>query len=151
MKRRKFIQISSTGSLAGFMLNGQFVNAFTRTKLLNHLSNDLVRDRSIVMIQLSGGNDGLNSVIPKDQYDKYANLRPTIRIKESDAIDLDSNLGISDGILLHPNLLPFKELYLQGKLNVVHGVGYPNVNRSHFNGRAIMSKAEDSDEVKSHH
>lgn len=143
MKRRKFIQISSTGSLAGFMLNGQFVNAFTRTKLLNHLSNDLVRDRSIVMIQLSGGNDGLNSVIPKDQYDKYANLRPTIRIKESDAINLDSNLGTSDEILLHPNLLPFKELYLQGKLNIVHGVGYPNLNRSHFNGRAIMSKGAD--------
>ena len=143
MNRRKFIKISSTGSLAGFMLNGRFVNAFTRTKLLNNLSDDLVRDRAIVMIQLSGGNDGLNSVIPKNQYDKYADLRPTIRIKEADAINLDSSLGTSDEILLHPSLLPFKELYLQGKLNIIHGVGYPNVNRSHFNGRAIMSKGAD--------
>ena len=61
MKRRKFIQISSTGSLAGFMLNGHLVNAFTRTKLLNNVSEDVIRDRSMVMIQLSGGNDGLNS------------------------------------------------------------------------------------------
>ena len=82
MKRRKFIQISSTGSLAGFMLNGHLVNAFTRTKLLNNVSEDVIRDRSMVMIQLSGGNDGLNSVIPKNQYDKYASIRPTIRIKE---------------------------------------------------------------------
>ena len=143
MNRRKFIKISSTGSLAGFMLNGRFVNAFTRTKLLNNFSDDLVRDRAIVMIQLSGGNDGLNSVIPKNQYDKYADLRPTIRIKEADAINLDSGLGTSDEILLHPSLLPFKELYLQDKLNIIHGVGYPNVNRSHFNGRAIMSKGAD--------
>ena len=107
MKRRKFIQISSTGSLAGFMLNGHLVNAFTRTKLLNNVSEDVIRDRSIVMIQLSGGNDGLNSVIPKNQYDKYANIRPTIRIKESGTnagIELDTTLGIQDQTLLHPSL-----------------------------------------------
>ena len=53
---------------------------------LNNISEDVIRDRSIVMIQLSGGNDGLNSVIPKNQYDKYASIRPTIRIKEQDQI-----------------------------------------------------------------
>ena len=146
MKRRKFIQISSTGSLAGVMLNGHLVNAFTRTKLLNNVSEDIIRDRSLVMIQLSGGNDGLNTIIPKNQYDKYASIRPTIRIRESGAnagIELDTTLGTQDQTLLHPNLQPFKDLWDQGKLNIVHGVGYPQLNKSHFSGRALMSKGGD--------
>ena len=115
MKRRKFIQLTSSGSLAGFMLNGHLVSAFTRTKLLTNISEDVIRDRSIVMIQLSGGNDGLNTIIPKNQYDKYANIRPTIRIHNSGnhaGIELDSSLSISDETLLHPNLTSFKETNL---------------------------------------
>jgi len=152
MKRRKFIQISSTGSLAGFILNGHVVNAFTRTKLLNNVSEDVIRDRSLVMIQLSGGNDGLNSVIPKNQYDKYASIRPTIKIKESGenaGIELDTTLGIQDQTILHPNLLAFKELWDEGKLNIVHGVGYPQLNKSHFSGRALMSKGGDGTDENS--
>ena len=146
MKRRKFIQLSSTGTLAGFILNGHMVNAFTRTKLLDNVSEDVIRDRCIVMIQLSGGNDGLNSIIPLDQYDTYANIRPTIRIKETGSnkgIELDSSLGVLDQTLLHPNLLAFKELWDEGKLNIVHGVGYPQLNKSHFSGRALMSRGGD--------
>ena len=152
MKRRKFIQLSSTGSLAGFMLNGHMVNAFTRTKLLDNVSEDVIRDRCIVMIQLSGGNDGLNSIIPLDQYDKYANIRPTIRIKETGSnkgIELDSSLGVQDQTLLHPNLLAFKELWDEGKLNIVHGVGYPQLNKSHFSGRALMSRGGDGTDANS--
>ena len=65
------------------------------------------------MIQLSGGNDGLNSIIPKNQYDKYASIRPTIRIKDTGTnkgIELDSSLGVQEQTLLHPNLLALKEL-----------------------------------------
>ncbi|MBN11098.1 MAG: hypothetical protein CMC80_06185 [Flavobacteriaceae bacterium] len=150
MKRRNFIQLSATGSLAGFMLNGHLVSAFTRTKLLNNVSEDVIRDRSIVMIQLSGGNDGLNTIIPKNQYDKYASIRPTIRIKNSGinaGIELDSSLSTADETLLHPNLTPFKQLWDDGKLNIVHGVGYPQLNKSHFSGRAIMSKGGDGSEA----
>ncbi len=152
MKRRKFIQLSSTGTLAGFILNGHMVNAFTRTKLLDNVSEDVIRDRCIVMIQLSGGNDGLNSIIPLDQYDKYANIRPTIRIKETGSnkgIELDSSLGVLDQTLLHPNLLAFKELWDEGKLNIVHGVGYPQLNKSHFSGRALMSRGGDGTDANS--
>ena len=152
MKRRKFIQLSSTGSLAGFMLNGHMVNAFTRTKLLDNVSEDVIRDRCIVMIQLSGGNDGLNSIIPKNQYDKYASIRPTIRIKDTGSnkgIELDSSLGVQDQTLLHPNLLAFKELWDEGKLNIVHGVGYPQLNKSHFSGRALMSRGGDGTDANS--
>jgi uncharacterized protein (DUF1501 family) len=152
MKRRKFVQISSTGSLAGFMLNGHIVNAFTRTKLLNNVSEDLIRDRSIVLIQLSGGNDGLNTIIAKNQYDKYASIRPTIRIKNSGTnpgIELDSSLSTADETLLHPNLTSFKQLWEDGKLNIVHGVGYPQLSKSHFSGRAIMSKGGDGTDENS--
>ena len=152
MKRRKFIQLSSTGSLAGFMLNGHMVSAFTRTKLLNNVSEEVIRDRSIVMIQLSGGNDGLNTIIPKNQYDKYASIRPTIRIKNSGThagIELDSSLSTADETLLHPNLTPFKQLWDDGKLNIVHGVGYPLLDKSHFKGRALMSKGGDGSEANS--
>jgi len=152
MKRRKFIQLSSTGTLAGFILNGHMVNAFTRTKLLDNVSEDVIRDRCIVMIQLSGGNDGLNSIIPLDQYDTYANIRPTIRIKETGTnkgIELDSSLGVLDQTLLHPNLLAFKELWDEGKLNIVHGVGYPQLNKSHFSGRALMSRGGDGTDANS--
>ena len=152
MKRRKFIQISSTGSLAGFMLNGHLVNAFTRTKLLNNVSDEVIRERSIVMIQLSGGNDGLNTVIPKNQYDKYASIRPTIRIKDSGSnagIELDTTLGVNEQTLLHPNLQSFKTLWDNGKLNIVHGVGYPQLNKSHFSGRALMSKGGDGTDENS--
>ena len=152
MKRRKFIQLSSTGSLAGFMLNGHMVNAFTRTKLLENISEDVIRDRCIVMIQLSGGNDGLNSIIPKNQYDKYVSIRPTIRIKDAGSnkgIELDSSLGVQEQTLLHPNLLAFKKLWDAGKLNIVHGVGYPQLNKSHFSGRALMSRGGDGTEENS--
>ena len=152
MKRRKFIQLSSTGSLAGFMLNGHMVNAFTRTKLLDNVSEDVIRDRCVVMIQLSGGNDGLNSIIPKNQYDKYASIRPTIRIKDTGSnkgIELDSSLGVQDQTLLHPNLLAFKQLWDEGKLNIVHGVGYPQLNKSHFSGRALMSRGGDGTDANS--
>ncbi|MGB2281676.1 MAG: DUF1501 domain-containing protein [Flavobacteriaceae bacterium] len=152
MKRRKFIQLSSTGSLAGFLLNGHLVNAFTRTKLLNNVSEEVIRDRCIVMIQLSGGNDGLNTIIPKNQYDKYANIRPTIRIKNSGThagIELDTSLSTADETLLHPNLTPFKQLWDDGKLNIVHGVGYPQLNKSHFSGRALMSKGGDGTDENS--
>jgi uncharacterized protein (DUF1501 family) len=91
-------------------------------------------------------------VIPKNQYDKYANIRPTIRIKESGTnagIELDTTLGVQDQTLLHPNLQAFKELWDEGKLNIVHGVGYPQLNKSHFSGRALMSKGGDGTDENS--
>ena len=138
MKRRKFIQISSTGSLAGFMLNGHLVNAFTRTKLLNNVSEDVIRDRSMVMIQLSGGNDGLNSVIPKNQYDKYASIRPTIRIKESGnnaGIELDTTLGVENQTLLHPNLL---DPYPRQDFHVLHHRMDKTVRYNHLQANHVL-------------
>ncbi|MBV5333098.1 DUF1501 domain-containing protein, partial [bacterium] len=86
------------------------------------------------VVQLSGGNDGLNTVIPYGQ-SEYHNARPGIGIGEPGkpknggaALQLDQ----ANGIGLHPNLTGFKELHDAGSLCVVAGVGYPNPNRSHF-------------------
>src|SRR3954453_3228053 len=83
------------------------------------------KNRILVVLQLSGGNDGLNTVIPFGD-PNYAKLRPSLGIDAKDVIHLSDSVG------LHPNLSKLKGLYDQGKLAVVQGVGYPNPNRSHF-------------------
>jgi len=91
-------------------------------------------ERILVVVQLSGGNDGLNTVIPYGEAE-YHNARPGIGLGEPGkpknggaALELDQAKGIG----LHPNLTGLKELHDAGSLCVVAGVGYPNPNRSHF-------------------
>jgi len=146
MKRRKFLQLSALSSASTLLLNGHRIKAFSNTTLLNDIPVEVIDGRSLVLVQMSGGNDGLNTVIPINQYDTYANLRPTIKIKESGdnaGIPLDTTLPLEDQVLLHPSLTAFKSLYDAGKLNIVHGVGYPIVNKSHFAARALMFKGGD--------
>lgn len=92
------------------------------------------KNRILVVLQLSGGNDGLNTLVPFGD-PNYATLRPTLGIPTSDVIHLTDSVG------LHPNLGKFKTLYDQGKLAVVQGVGYPNPNRSHFRSMDIWHSA----------
>ena len=84
----------------------------------------------LVVIQLSGGNDGLNTVIPFS-HDAYYRARPSL------AVAKENILRVTDDIGLHPNLSPLKELYDSGKLVVIQGVGYPNPDRSHFRSMEI--------------
>jgi len=146
MKRRKFLQLSALSSASSLLLNGHQINAFTKTTLLNDIPEAVIDGRSIVMVQLSGGNDGLNTVIPTNQYDAYAALRPTIKLNNSgnnSAIPLDTTLDLDDQVLIHPSLTSFKNLYDAGKLNLIHSVGYPIINKSHFAARALMFKGGD--------
>jgi uncharacterized protein (DUF1501 family) len=92
------------------------------------------KDRILVVLQLSGGNDGINTVIPFGD-PGYSTLRPTLGVPTSEVLKL------SDGIGLHPSLKHFKALYDGGKLAVVQGVGYPNPNRSHFRSMDIWHSA----------
>ncbi len=100
-------------------------------------------DRILVVVQMSGGNDGLNSVVPFGS-DDYYRARPQIGIaapgKENGALALDQKAGVG----LHPNLKGLKDLYDDGKLAVVQGVGYPNPNRSHFASMDIWHTAQRS-------
>ena len=100
----------------------------------NSISPGKRSDPILVVIQLSGGNDGLNTVIPY-AYDQYYHARPSL------AIPRDKALKINDEIALHPNLVGFKDLYDSGKLAIVQGVGYPNPDRSHFRSMEIWQSA----------
>ncbi|MGB2127901.1 MAG: DUF1501 domain-containing protein [Flavicella sp.] len=146
MKRRKFLQLSALSSASSLLLNGHNVRAFSETALLNNIPEEVIDGRTLVMVQMFGGNDGLNTVIPKDQYDDYASLRPTIKLNNTGpnaAIDLDNTMSSDKQVMIHPSLTGFKSLYDAGKLNIIQSVGYPIVNKSHFAARALMFKGGD--------
>src|SRR6266849_243467 len=92
------------------------------------------KNRILVVLQLSGGNDGINTLIPFTD-PNYAKLRPTLGVATSDVLRLTDSVG------LNPNLGKLKALYDQGKMAVVQGVGYPNPNRSHFRSMDIWHSA----------
>ena len=94
----------------------------------------------LVVVQLSGGNDGLSTVIPHGD-DAYHNARRQLAFASNDVLKIDSYLG------LHPNLSGMKELFDDGRLSVIQGVGYPNPNRSHFRAMDIWQSAEPTKEV----
>src|SRR5690606_1514939 len=96
------------------------------------------KDRTIlVLIQLAGGNDGLNTIIPYEDAD-YHRLRPTLGLKK------DAVLPINDQLGFHPGCAALNELLAEGKLGVIQNVGYPNPNRSHFRSTEIWESASDS-------
>ena len=92
-------------------------------------------DRVLVVLQLAGGNDGLNTIIPI-RNDTYYKLRPRLAIDRSQALSLTSELG------LHPAATGLKRLYDDGHLGILQGVGYPNPDRSHFVATDIWSTAD---------
>jgi uncharacterized protein (DUF1501 family) len=96
--------------------------------------------RILVVLQLSGGNDGLNTVIPFAD-DAYHRARPVIRL------DAKSVIRLTDSIALHPSLTGFKKLYDDGLMSIIQGVGYPNPNRSHFRSMDIWQSAKPDTEV----
>jgi uncharacterized protein (DUF1501 family) len=96
----------------------------------------------LVLIQLAGGNDGLNAVVPYTN-DFYYQARPTIAIPPGQVLTLSDALG------LNPVMTGFKSLFDAGHLSVVNGVGYPNPNRSHFRSTEIWQTASDEDKYLS--
>ncbi len=91
-------------------------------------------ERTLVVIQLDGGNDGLNTVIPFAD-ENYARFRRELRINPENVLKLDGEVG------LHPQMKPAAQLFEEGRLAIVQGVGYPNPNRSHFESMAIWHHA----------
>jgi uncharacterized protein (DUF1501 family) len=94
----------------------------------------------LVVIQLAGGNDGLNTLVPFED-DLYYNARPTIGIPKDKVLSLDGRVGFN------PDLSSLKGLYDSGNLAIIQGVGYPNPNRSHFRSSEIWQTGSDSQEV----
>ncbi len=130
MDRRNFLKVSSLASTSLLMPN--FLRAFSM-KALNF------DGKILVVIQLSGGNDGLNTVIPF-RNDDYYSLRPSIGIAESDVLKLNDSLGFN------PALSGLKNIYDQGYLTIINNVGYPNPDRSHFRSMDIWHSGSSSSE-----
>jgi uncharacterized protein (DUF1501 family) len=131
MKRRNFIKLSATASALTLLPNEVF--AMLKSSGMNNCPNN--SNKKIVLIQLQGANDGLNTVIPINQYIAYANLRPNIKIKNSGTgafINLDTTLTTQNQVGLHPSLSGFKQMYDSGKMRIIQGVGYPIQDKSHF-------------------
>ena len=123
------------------MLNGLSLNVLP-TKGFFKKMNPL-NDKCLVIIQMLGGNDGLNMVIPIDQYDNLANARPNIILPENSLLDLNGITG------LHPAMTGLKGLYDNARLTVVHSAGYPSQNRSHFRSTDIWTSASAANEFVS--
>ncbi len=117
---------------AGTLMVPKFLQALSHEKEL--ISNG---QKIVVIIQLSGGNDGLNTVIPV-RNDIYYRSRPRLAIKKENALSLNDETG------LNPQLTFFRDLYDQGELAILNGVGYPNPDRSHFRSMDIWHTASDS-------
>lgn len=134
MNRRTFLQSSSLATV-GTMLIPDFLKAYER----RHLGEAAGTDRVLVVIQLSGGNDGLNTVVPY-RNDVYYRERPRL------AIPADKVLKLTDDLGLNPAMEGLKKLYDDGLLTVVNNVGYPNPDRSHFRAMDIWQTASGADQ-----
>jgi uncharacterized protein (DUF1501 family) len=140
MNRRIFLRNLSLASAGSVVLAGVPVNLMagnSRLKMAAASGNDNV----LIFVQLHGGNDALNTLIPINQYDTYYNYRANIAIPSSGKrkfIPVDNTLAPEDQVGLHPDMIGFKELYDQGKATIVQNVGYPDMNMSHFRGRDIV-------------
>ena len=137
---------------SSFMLNNLPLNTLAQTSPLARLAASSQNDKVLILIQLHGGNDGLNTIIPIDQYADYYQLRPNLAIPDNGKrrfIDLDTSLNVEDQIGLHPDLTHMKALYDEAKLNIVQNVAYDNVNGSHFRSRDIWFMGGDYDQYHS--
>lgn len=135
MKRRNFLKSSVVAS-STMMMPAFLKSGFGQSNLTSR------NGKIVVVVQLSGGNDGLNTVVPYEN-DIYYKNRPTLGIPKNEVLKLDAGLG------LHPNLGALRDLYDNGELSIINSVGYPNPNRSHFRSMDIWQTASSSDEFLS--
>jgi uncharacterized protein (DUF1501 family) len=144
--RRKFLRTSMLGAAATWTLPVFLEKTFFA---LDALAADATtqavtgKDGTIlVVLQMAGGNDGLNMVIPYSD-DAYHVARPRLRIAPDQVLKIDNHIA------LNPKLTGMKSLYDEGYVAIVQGVGYPNPNRSHFRSTEIWQTASDSDRTMS--
>lgn len=131
-KRRDFIKASALASTS--MLVPNFLQAFSTTQTPASRSGKI-----LIVVQLSGGNDGLNTVVPYDN-DIYYRSRPRLGIPKQEVLKLNGDQG------LNLAMQSLKDLYDEGLLSIVNSVGYPNPDRSHFRSMDIWHTASDSDQ-----
>lgn len=133
--RRSFLQALGLSGAGTIMLGGMPLSASNSTKLAAAISNSET-DRILVIIRLKGGNDGLNTIVPIYDYDTYAVNRPTIKHNLNQLTPLTPDFGIPNAMA---DLL---NLWDNGAMKVVHGVGYENHSQSHFSGSDIWASTD---------
>jgi len=133
MKRREFLKKSAIGAI-GTMFIPQFLRGMNLEGIVE--TNSF---KKLVVIQLSGGNDGLNTIVPFEN-DIYYKLRPKISVSKSEVIKINDELGFN------PAFEQFNKLYKDGFVSILNSVGYPNPNRSHFRSMDIWHTATNSNE-----
>ncbi|MTI88671.1 MAG: DUF1501 domain-containing protein [Balneolaceae bacterium] len=132
--RRSFLNaLGFTAFGSGMALAGMPVHTFARTSFLNRLMK-ADNDRVLILVQLSGGNDGLNTIIPIHN-DIYYEKRPIIGISKNDSILLNDDIG------MHPAMSSLEPFWGEGNMAVVNNVGYSNPNRSHARATDIWTSA----------
>ena len=139
MKRRHFLQTTATATVLPTLLGGLPMGAYGFSPELFDITGGATQtDRVLVLIQLNGGNDGLNTIIPLDQYSAIMAARAEIAIPQNQVLPLRANTGI------HPVMAGVKNLFDDGKIGIVQSVGYPNSNGSHFRSTDIWTSGSDS-------
>jgi uncharacterized protein (DUF1501 family) len=133
LSRRAMIKDGLLVVSAGMVMPAVFSRGVASANALSVEGSHVARvagERTLIVVQMAGGNDGLNTVIPLTD-SLYPKMRPTLAIPDTQVLSLDGRLG------LHPNLAPLKNLWDQGHLAIVEGVGYPNQSLSHFQAMDI--------------
>ncbi len=139
--RRSFLSTLGTLGASSLLLNKiplQTFAASPMTALLNSSEND----RVLIIIRLRGGNDSLNMVVPSGEYGIYQNKRPTIAIPQNELFDLGEGFSLPN-FMVNAEKSNLQAMWNEGKMSVVHAVGYPNPSASHFDGERNWSSASD--------
>jgi uncharacterized protein (DUF1501 family) len=143
MKRREFLSNTSKTIALGSIIPGFSFSAIHQQSALGSLLAPIAtnNDHVLVIIQMNGGNDGLNTLIPLDQYTNLNIHRANVLIKDTKVLKLNgtANTGI------HPAMTALQTMYNEGKVNFVQGVGYPSQNYSHFRSTDIWLSGSDAD------
>ncbi len=127
--------IKRGGMIAVGLVAPRWLSTIAQADMVNlGKGGKLAKDTVLVVCQLSGGNDGLNTIVPYANK-LYYQMRPTLGIPETQVVKLNDQMG------LHPGLAPIGELYKKGQVAIVQNVGYPQANRSHFKSMDIWQSA----------
>lgn len=138
MDRRKFLKNATAFATLPLLINGQAIRVLGANGLI---SPEETNGKVLVLIQLDGGNDGLNTLIPIDMYDNLVKVRPEVVLPENKILHLTDKQGV------HPSLVEIKTLFEEEKLMFIQNVGYPQPNLSHFRSKEIVLSASDSQTV----
>ncbi|MFK7970473.1 MAG: DUF1501 domain-containing protein [Bacteroidia bacterium] len=146
MQRRRFLKQLATVGAAPILLNGIPVRVMANS-MATQLTCAEVTDRVLVVVQLHGGNDGLNTVVPLNHLTTYNTIRPSINLPTTGLrplITLDSTVPVNQQVGLNHELGAFKSLYDSGKMALIQNAGYANNNRSHFKAKDDWLTGSDS-------